>query len=269
MQRRMFKTKILGGNWKNAFIFALCIIPFAAVGGFFTGSYAYASYGQKMQQEIIAQIGSYEMLLIAAALQSVMYAFVCGVAGYMASTAVGLMRPFGLEKAKWMPVSVITVVCGILFAMDYWTFGKVLPQVAASYEAGTTIYRLDNWIASILYGGIVEEVLLRLFFMSVLAYLLWIIFFRKCSKEQIPSGVFAAANIISALLFAAGHLPATIGMFGGLSPVIILRCFLLNGGLGLVFGCFYWKYGIQYAMVGHMGCHIISKLIWMIFLKGV
>lgn len=26
----------------------------------------------------------------------------------------------------------------------------------------------------------------------------------------------------------------------------------------------YRKYGIQYAMLGHMGCHIVSKLIWMI-----
>ena len=35
--------------------------------------------------------------------------------------------------------------------------------------------------------------------------------------------------------------------------LVLLRCFLLNGELGLVFGWLYRKYGIQYAMIGHAG----------------
>jgi membrane protease YdiL (CAAX protease family) len=62
--------------------------------------------------------------------------------------------------------------------------------------------------------------------------------------------VFAAANIISALLFAAGHLPATIGIFGEVTPLILVRCFLLNGGFGLLFGAFFQRWGIHYAMAG-------------------
>lgn len=68
------------------------------------------------------------------------------------------------------------------------------------------------------------------------------------------------------LLFAEGHLPATITMFGALTPLVLLRCFLLNGGLGLAFGWLYRKYGIQYAMIGHAGTHIISKLIWLVLI---
>jgi membrane protease YdiL (CAAX protease family) len=78
--------------------------------------------------------------------------------------------------------------------------------------------------------------------------------------------VIIAANVIAAVLFAAGHHPATIVMFGELTPLILFRCFLLNGGFGLVFGYFYQKYGIQYAMISHAGCHIISKIIWLIFI---
>ena len=52
----------------------------------------------------------------------------------------------------------------------------------------------------------------------------------------------------------------------GSTPVIILRCFLLNGGLGMAFGWLYRKYGLQYAMLAHGGCHMISKLIWILFL---
>ena len=51
----------------------------------------------------------------------------------------------------------------------------------------------------------------------------------------------------------------------GLTPMIILRCFLLNGTLGLMFGWLYRKYGLRYAMIAHMGCHIISKMIWILF----
>jgi len=112
----------------------------------------------------------------------------------------------------------------------------------------------------VLYGGIVEEIMMRLFLMSLLAWLGWKIFFRR--REKPPVGVIAAANVIAALLFAAGHLPATAMIFGTLTPLILLRCFLLNGGFGLFFGWLYRRYGIQYAILGHMLAHMVSKLIW-------
>ena len=53
-----------------------------------------------------------------------------------------------------------------------------------------------------------------------------------------PDGLIEAANIISALLFAAGHLPGTAAMTT-LTPLLLFRCFLFNGGLGLGFGYLY------------------------------
>lgn len=135
-----------------------------------------------------------------------------------------------------------------------------MPEVAEIYESKITV---SNFVASVLYGGIIEEVLMRLFLMSLVVFVVWKLFFRNKQKEEIPGGVFIAANILTALLFAAGHLPATIGVFGQITPIVLFRCFLLNGGLGMVFGYMYQKYGIQYAMLGHMGCHIVSKLIWL------
>ena len=108
--------------------------------------------------------------------------------------------------------------------------------------------------------------MLRLFFMSLIAYIIWKLFFKKHHKENIPASVFIIAHIIAALLFAAGHLPATISVFGTLTPVLLIRCFLLNGGFGLVFGWLYRKHGIIYAMLGHILFHVVSKLIWLIFI---
>ena len=38
-----------------------------------------------------------------------------------------------------------------------------------------------------------------------------------------------------------------------------------NGGIGLLFGLLYRKYGLRYAMIAHGGCHVVSKLIWILF----
>ena len=81
----------------------------------------------------------------------------------------------------------------------------------------------------------------------------------------VPVGVFVAANIVSALLFAAGHLPGTMAMTT-LTPLLLFRCFLFNGGLGLCFGYLYRKYGIGYAMLAHGAAHLISDLLMIIFL---
>ena len=53
--------------------------------------------------------------------------------------------------------------------------------------------------------------------------------------------------------FAAGHLPSTATT---LTPIIFLRCFLLNG----TFGYLYRKYGICYDITSHSGIHLIADL---------
>lgn len=249
---------------RGALAFALIMIPIGAAGGWFTGSYAFASYTAQTQALILEQIGSIETLCAVAALESTVLAFVCALAGHMLSGAVGLMRPLRPQVERVKKALPATLVCGVLLALDRWTFGRWLPQVGAIYADGLLTSRMDNWIASILYGGIVEELMLRLFLMSLLSLILWKLLFRERGRERIPPVVFSCANLVSALLFAAGHLPTTVSMFGGLTPLVVLRCFLLNGVLGLVFGWLYRRLGIQYAMIGHAGAHLVSKLIWLL-----
>ena len=84
---------------------------------------------------------------------------------------------------------------------------------------------------------------------------------RKTDKREIPDWIFITANVIAALVFSAGHLPATQMVFGRITGLILCRCFLLNGVFALFFGRWFRKYGIQYAMLGHFGLHLISKII--------
>ena len=148
----------------------------------------------------------------------------------------------------------------VLILSDLLFFGKYSEIIMNSYSAKPTISYL---IASVIYGGVIEEVMLRLFWMTLVAFVLHKLFGKKHDKPTIA--ILIVANVIAALLFAAGHLPATAQLMG-LTPMIIVRCFLLNGGLGLLFGWLYRKYGLRYSMIAHGGCHIVSKLIWILFI---
>lgn len=250
-------------KFKKPLLFALCLVPMAVIAGIFTGIYQLGTYSEEMKAELIAQLGSTSAFIMVATVQTVTYALFCGFFGYILANQTGLWKPMKLEKKKLIITLIISVIGGILFSIDYWTFGSVIDGVQAATVEGMTV---SGVIASVLYGGIIEEVMMRLFLMSLIALLIWKVFFRKYDKEQIPTGVFVAANVISALAFAAGHLPATWSIFGELTPLILVRCFLLNGGFGIVFGWFYRKYGIGYAMLSHAVFHIVSKLIWVVLI---
>lgn len=247
-------------KYKKPLLFSAALLPAAAAGGVFTGIYTYEGYTAEMQQLLLTQLGGYMQYLIVIIFQTILYAVVCGFFGYILADKIGLIKPFTLEKDKLLKTCVAGVICGVAFSLDYWVFGGHIPEAADACRNIT----YSNLIASVLYGGVVEEVMLRLFAMSLISFVLWKLFYRTLPKQKIPVSVFAIANVIAALLFAAGHLPATFLTFQTVDAIVIIRCFLYNGGLGLVFGWLYRKYGIQYAMIGHAGTHIISKVIWML-----
>ena len=246
---------------KKALLFTLALLPVAAVAGFFTARYAIKLLDSSIVAQAEEAFGSRSVLIAITAVQSVLYAAVCGFFGYLLSDRIGLMRTFRFTEKPFLITLIASLVSGAVLSLDAWTFGHWIPELGASYAAEGT-FDLDTWITSILYGGIIEEVMLRLFLMSLLAFLLWKLFFRK--RETVPTGVLIAANGIAALLFAAGHLPMTAQNFGTLTPLLLLRCFLLNGAFGLLFGRLYRKYGIQYAMLSHLLLHIVSRTIWLI-----
>ena len=248
-------------TWKKALLFALCLLPVGLVGGWFTAEMTLAAVDPALLEEAVRSAGSLEVVKAVSVASSVLYAVVLGFFGYILSEKIGLMRPFRFEKTTLIRVLLISAACGAVFSLDAWTFGHWIPQLKASYAAAGS-FDAGVWIASILYGGVVEEVMIRLFLMSGLSLLGWKLFFRR--EAAVPVKVLVAANILSALAFAAGHLPVTAQTFGGLTPLLIFRCFLMNGAAGLLFGRFYRKYGIQYAMLAHMLFHLVSRTIWLI-----
>lgn len=250
-------------SWKKALRFALYLVPIGLIGGWFSAEMLFSELDPAMLEEALRQIGSKTALKAASAAASVVYAVFCGFLGYFLAEKIGLIRPFRFEKATLLRVLPVAAVCGAVFSLDAWTFANWIPQLKASNEAAGS-FDAATWIASVLYGGVIEEVMMRWFLMSLLALVGWKLFFRR--QAAVPIKVLIAANILAALAFAAGHLPATAQLFGELTPLILLRCFLMNGAVGLLFGRFYRKYGIQYAMLAHILFHLVSRTIWLIAL---
>lgn len=142
----------------------------------------------------------------------------------------------------------------LLVGFDRFLFQSLIPQLA-QYEVKSSLLAL---IAGVLYGGVVEEVMLRLFFMTLLLFI-----FTKLKKTTtLPSTYYWGVIIVTSLLFAVGHLPLTAVLFEGLTPVLIIRSLLLNGVGGIFFGYLYWKHGLMFSIISHMFAHISLQLIF-------
>ncbi len=250
--------KYIKENWK----FLIFVILASIIGGYFTTMISFQSLPPEMLETVLEKFGSEKIAVIISTVQSVFFSVIYCILGLILSNATGLWKKFIAKKNAFIAVIIISLAGGLaLSVFDRYVFGSMIEPVRQSYETKPTI---EYIIASFTYGGVCEEVMLRLFVMSLLSWIIAKIFFRK--KETIPIGVFATANIISALLFAAGHIPATIQTFGYVNALILFRCFLMNGAFGIAFGWLYRKHGIHYAMLAHFGAHLISKLIWIIFI---
>ena len=252
--------------WKTLLFFAAV----GLFGGFFTGIYLLGSYPADIKQQLVdelnanglGQISADIFMGILTAIQSVGYGVVLGAAGILLGKKTGLWKDEKAVTIKPLAVSlVVAAVCGLAMILpDMMFFGGYSETIANSYAAKPTVAYI---LATVTYGAVIEEVMLRLFFMSFIAFILNKLFVRKQDKPT--NAILIVSNIIAAIVFAAAHLPTTFMMIGN-SPVIIARCFLLNGGLGLLFGWLYRKYGLRYSMIAHGGCHIVSKLIWILFI---
>jgi membrane protease YdiL (CAAX protease family) len=84
------------------------------------------------------------------------------------------------------------------------------------------------------YGGITEEILVRLFLFSSLAWLLSMLWHST-------GGGWWFINIVVAVMFGVGHLPLARAAMG-LTGLTVTRTLLLNGVAGLLFGWLYWEY---------------------------
>ena len=250
--------KYVKENWK----FLLFVLLIGTIGSYFTVIYSLSFVSKEILESAIKQVGSKGLVITISTIQTVIYVILFGIFGVILSNKVGLWKKIKFEKNKLFITSIIALIGGIaLILCDLLIFSRFNEIIKNSFDVKPTY---DYIITSLLYGGVVEEVMMRLFFMSLISFLIIRLFYKK--EKNVPVKVFVIANIISAILFALGHLPSTINIFGEINTLLFVRCLVMNGLFGLAFGWLYRKHGIHYAMLAHFGCHLISKLIWLLFI---
>lgn len=111
------------------------------------------------------------------------------------------------------------------------------------------------------YGGIYEEILARLFLLSLFAWLIN----RSWRRQSLSSPAFWSANAIAAVLFGLGHLPSA-SLVMPITPFVVIAGLLLNGIAALTFGWLYRKYNLESAMVAHFIADFVLYVIGPYFL---
>lgn len=124
----------------------------------------------------------------------------------------------------------------------------------ASPASFANIPRLDEIAlagrtTALLYGGIAEELIMRFGAMTLLVWLI----FRLTGKRRaaVWAGIAGAA-----LLFAAGHIPALLGLTQP-DGLLVLRTLGLNAALGLLYGWLYASRSLEHAMLAHGATHVV------------
>ena len=172
-----------------------------------------------------------------------------------------------LASDKLRAILPISIALGVLasfliIGLDLYVFQPALLHELGDLANGLNLQTSQpaawkGFLASF-YGGIAEEVLLRLFVMSLLAWLGS--FISQTSERKPTSAVFWIANILAAILFGLGHLPATATILP-LTPLVITRALVLNGLGGIAFGYLYWKRGLESAMIAHFSADIVLHVL--------
>ncbi len=249
--------KFIKDNWK----FLLLVLLGGLIGGYCIGLYCYDSLSEELLKQLQDQNVTKEMVALSSMAQyGILFGIILASFGIVLSKKIQLWKEFKIDKKAVFVTGIITIIGAfVLFPGDKLIFGSLNNWVYEQYTVKPTIHKM---IGGLLVGGIIEEIMMRLFFMSLVVFIISKLFYKN--KKEIPTLVYVIANVLAAFLFAAGHLPSTATMTV-LTPLIIFRSFLFNGGLGLAFGYLYRKYGIGYAMISHGLCHLISDTLMIIF----
>ena len=147
-------------------------------------------------------------------------------------------------KHTFKQIAYPAIIAGIVVGFAIFLFDKTIFH--SSLLSGAHPPFWSGVLASI-YGAFNEEVLLRLFLFTLLYFLL-----RKCIKFGVHKKIYAlwTVNILVALVFGLGHLPAAFKLTSP-SAFEISRILFLNGIAGIVFGWLYWSRGLWTAIAAH------------------
>jgi hypothetical protein len=230
------------------------------------------SYTLELSRDALnkAQERMHQPLWVLALLQGAQSFVLVGVAtglGLLLAHHLGLGVPLleGLLAGKSVTAQAQAIIApallfgiapaALLLLLEITVFWPRLPQTMRTTFPIPALWK--RFLASF-YGGIAEELLCRLFLLSLLAWLIGFAWHMPGGKPAL--GVLWLANILAAVIFGLSHLPTTAALVK-LTPLLIGRAILLNGIIGVAVGYLFWQYGLEAAMLAHFTADLVLHLI--------
>jgi hypothetical protein len=189
--------------------------------------------------------------------------FIQGFVVFLFAAWLGLRLgyPFGLDApllrrllgegavratpANWRAAVLLGAGVGVLCIL----FGTLLPLP----QTAVTVPPWWMGLMASFYGGIGEEVLCRLFLVSLFV---WIA--ARLTRNATPgAAIYLGAIVLAAVLFGMGHLPQAALVFGEINVGIVLYVVGLNALCGIVFGWLFWRHGLEHAMAAHFCADLV------------
>ena len=198
-------------------------------------------------------------IVLLSGLQTSVLLALAAVAGAWLAPRVGLQAPAlsawlgGRAVAPALRPQWLPGLCGgVAGAAWLWMLSRLAPEALRPADPASAMPLL----VKVLYGGVTEELLVRWGVMTLLLWLAW----RIAQRGQgLPGrGVVTISIVLSALMFALGHLPAAQAMGGALTAPVVAFVLVGNTAFGLVAGWLFARRGLEAAIIAHALAHLLS-----------
>jgi hypothetical protein len=204
-------------------------------------------------------VPAWQLVLANAVLILILYGGLGLVGLWLAARAdlPGVYRPgAGLRDLLWRPMRVGLFAGAVLVGAD------TVVRLVSDFEG----FPHPSFPASLLASfsaGVGEEILFRLFVMSLWTVALGWVFSRFAAEEGARLWALRAANVLAALAFAAAHLgTATVVADAltplGLPPMMLAEIIVLNGFVGVLAGASFARNGL----IAAAGVHFWTDVVW-------
>lgn len=234
------------------------------------GATSVLTYAFALQHKLLAGVNQpLSIIALASIIQSAILIGIAVFIGLKLSASLQLKllasgEPEVTLSNRLRPIILWGIISGILTGLIIYLIDSIFSTFLPELTNATTDIAIWKKLFASLYGGFAEEILMRLFLLSLFAWLLSKVF--KVQQPKNNAWVMWLAIIISAIIFGLAHLPATATLVA-ITPLVIFRAILLNGIGGIIFGWLYWKKGLAYSMSAHLFTDILILVLLPLLLQ--
>jgi hypothetical protein len=245
--------------WGISILAGMLIIPFTA----------------SLLPEAIEAAGGAAAALIQSLVSNLVVFAIVSLLGCFLAARFGLGLPFlegfltgspvkGRTKDAFLRAVLLGVGVGVLIlVLDMVVFSPLLAsrigEMPSDLAQGIRPPPWEGFLAAI-SAGVTEEVLFRLFLVTLFAGLGALIFKEEDGRPK--PFIMWISIVLVAVGFGLSHLPATAAIGLPMDAAVISRAIVLNGAGGIVFGWLYWKWGLESAIAAHFSTDVVLHVIF-------